>query len=248
MASDRHTLDNKQTKNVRVSRQMALPQRKISQAKATSKRTTFFLTNQEKEGDKTEELRQDDKSGASSKPKFNSVAKKVMMVNRAFLPVQRKISRSNSGSQSDGIGGRYGAHIASAPSESEESSRYNGRDPTPKENTYKMEPDGQFLPEKTKNIMQKILKSQLDGKKFSSAESKNLSVLLSDEIKGAVRENAMLERYKLVCVVYIGQLLGQGVHITSRCLWNTNFDAFSSATFQNDDLFAQASIFAVYVE
>ena len=57
-----------------------------------------------------------------------------------------------------------------------------------------------------------------------------------------------VERYKFVCVVWIGQVLGQGVHITSRCLWNARFDNFAQESFKNDQLFAQASIYAVFVE
>ena len=220
----------------------SVPLRKASQVKGPAKKTSFLLAGPEKEDEKPG----DDKAATSTKPKFNCVAKKIVMANRIFLPPQRKISRVNSGSpQTDAGGNRYGN---SSSSDCDETSRSTVKEMAMRENTYKMGPDSKFLPDDTKKRMETILKKRLEGKNYATSDATKLCALLSDEIKAAVRESAALDRHKLVCVVYIGQVLGQGVHVTSRCLWNAKFDAFSSATFHNDNLFAQASIFAVYLE
>ena len=42
-----------------------------------------------------------------------------------------------------------------------------------------------------------------------------------------------LMRYKLVFQVVLGELKGQGLKITSKSLWDTEFDNYSSYTFKN---------------
>ena len=116
------------------------------------------------------------------------------------------------------------------------------------ENTYKLKPDNFFLTEKARVIIGDVLKAHLSSKSYIAEDSKKLSVEISEEIKRKVKAEAPVERYKFVCVVWIGQQLGQGVHITSRCLWNAHFDNFAHESYENDHLFAQASIFAVFVE
>lgn len=119
---------------------------------------------------------------------------------------------------------------------------------TEMENTFEMDPKSIFVTEKVGGIIGEVLELHLKSKTYKADESKELSLKISDEIKRKVKEETLIERYKLVCIVWIGQDRGQGVYITSRCLWNSHFDNFAQNSYKNDDLFAQASVFALFVE
>lgn len=66
-------------------------------------------------------------------------------------------------------------------------------------------------------------------------------------IRARVKE-LMIPRYKIVILVHIGQLTGQSMQISSRCLWDTSNDTFASHFFKNSSLFGVASVYAVYFE
>lgn len=55
-------------------------------------------------------------------------------------------------------------------------------------------------------------------------------------------------RYKIVCIVHIGQLKDQGIQIASRCLWDSAHDSFATYEFKNRSLYAIASVYFVYNE
>ena len=234
---------------------MMEPSRKSSlQSKTPQKKTTFFLTSQEKgQREPSNDLKQAGEQDRL-KGKFASVARTVLLANRAFpSPVGRKVGRG----QNSGVNPNYQSEVplakftsstlAAASSVDDNSSLYLGEE-LMMENTYKMKPNNFFLTGKARVIIRDVLEEHLRSKSYVAEESKRLSVEISEEIKRKVKAEVLVERYKLVCVVWIGQQLSQGLHITSRCLWNAQFDNFAQESYGNDHLFAQASIFAVFVE
>ena len=46
----------------------------------------------------------------------------------------------------------------------------------------------------------------------------------------------------------MGALKGQGLKITSKCLWDTNSDNYTSYTYKNDDFYCTAMVFGLYNE
>lgn len=69
----------------------------------------------------------------------------------------------------------------------------------------------------------------------------------SQVIRARVKE-LMIPRYKVVVLVHIGQLTGQSMKITSRCLWDASTDTFASYSFKNSSLCGVGTVFAVYLE
>lgn len=57
-----------------------------------------------------------------------------------------------------------------------------------------------------------------------------------------------LPRYKIVCLVNIGEVKNQGVRMSSRCLWDPTNDTFATYEFTNGSLFATASVYGIYTE
>ena len=58
----------------------------------------------------------------------------------------------------------------------------------------------------------------------------------------------MIPRYKIICLVQIGELKSQGMRVGSRCLWDEANDTFSSHEFRNKSIYAVASVYGVYYE
>ena len=49
-------------------------------------------------------------------------------------------------------------------------------------------------------------------------------------------------------MVTVGEKNDQGVRMGSRCVWDTDRDTFSSATFENAHIYAVGVVYAVYYE
>ena len=117
------------------------------------------------------------------------------------------------------------------------------------ENTYRMEPeeDSKFLPGKCGDIISEILDAQLKGAKYESSTVSTLCKRISEDIKFRVKE-MKLPRYKIICQVFIGSKKGQSMEIVSRAVWDVKTDNFTSRNFENDSLFAVASVHCSYFE
>ena len=72
-------------------------------------------------------------------------------------------------------------------------------------------------------------------------------VKATEELKNCVK-GLGCNRYKFVCVVYLGSLQSQGMAITSRCLLDERFDRCSTACYRNPWLYVVASIYGVFYE
>jgi len=57
-----------------------------------------------------------------------------------------------------------------------------------------------------------------------------------------------IDRYKYVAVVHIGPTESTEIIIASRCLLKADFDTFASHSFNNQRLFAVATVYAFYRE
>lgn len=117
------------------------------------------------------------------------------------------------------------------------------------QNTYKLGPDPyeRFNADRVERVMKQILDSYLRGHSYNPVGAAQLSKTLTEVIKGKVKEMSF-PRYKIICLVLIGQKLGQGLEVASRSIWNTDTDNYASATFENHSLFAVASVYATYFE
>ncbi|CAK8676235.1 dynein light chain Tctex-type 5-B-like [Clavelina lepadiformis] len=115
------------------------------------------------------------------------------------------------------------------------------------ENSYQLEPFTHFPVAEIGLILENILSSSLADVSYKPDECRKLTKLISDDIKSKVKE-LDIPRYKIICMVHIGELSNQGLRISSRCLWNAKFDTFSSFEYKNSSLFAVACVYGVYFE
>lgn len=114
---------------------------------------------------------------------------------------------------------------------------------------HKTVPDNIFPTLSVEEHMRSLLRVRMDGVKYDALICKELSKSLAEEIKQDVKTYHNLSRYKLICVVNIGETQHQcDVRFGSRCLWNEKFDNFASSFYRNSHIFVVATIFGVYFE
>lgn len=121
--------------------------------------------------------------------------------------------------------------------------------PIKMQNTYRTEPNDadKFNATKVTKTVTSIMESFLSGEEYEHHKCSKLAQSLTDVIKARVRE-MHFPRYKIVCDVILGQNTDQGVHCTSRCVWNTSTDNYACATYKNNSIFAIAMVYGTYFE
>ena len=115
------------------------------------------------------------------------------------------------------------------------------------ENSYQMAPKKKFLPGKAREIIEETFQEKLNEVEYSPDTCSALAVELSELMKERIKA-MKLPRYKIICIVQIGQRLKQGIRIGSRCIWNTKFDSFATGEYCNSTLFAVGTAYAIYLE
>nr|XP_046265607.1 dynein light chain Tctex-type 5 isoform X2 [Scatophagus argus] len=115
------------------------------------------------------------------------------------------------------------------------------------ENTYQLGPYRRFPVPAVTDILRDVLTSYLQEEKYEVEWSQKMTKTICEVIKARVKD-LMIPRYKIVVLVHIGQLTGQGMQISSRCLWDASNDTFASYSFKNSSLFGVATVYAVYFE
>ncbi|XP_040000165.1 dynein light chain Tctex-type 5 isoform X2 [Xiphias gladius] len=111
----------------------------------------------------------------------------------------------------------------------------NARMAVTMENTYQMD------------ILKDVLTSYLQEEKYEAEWSQKMTKTICEVIRARVKD-LMIPRYKIVVLVHIGQLTGQSMQISSRCLWDASNDTFASYSFKNSSLLGVATVYAVYFE
>lgn len=116
------------------------------------------------------------------------------------------------------------------------------------ENSFKMKPDTSFNSERVRKLAEDILHGTFDGMKYERERCRQLALKASEELKDKVKAELGCNRFKFVCLVYLGSKQSQGMSITSRCLLDERFDRCATASFQNGSLFVVATIYGIYLE
>ncbi|KAK3592087.1 hypothetical protein CHS0354_019343 [Potamilus streckersoni] len=115
--------------------------------------------------------------------------------------------------------------------------------PMEMEASYRMEPYKKFNASTVEGIMKTVLEAKLDGYKYNPKFSANMIKVLSEEIKDGVKE-LNYDRYKIICIVHLGELKGQGLSIASRSSWDCNLDNYASYSSQKENTFCTAVVYA----
>ncbi|XP_072172453.1 uncharacterized protein [Diadema setosum] len=117
------------------------------------------------------------------------------------------------------------------------------------ENSYQLEPRERFsiYTNSIHDIIRSLVDSRLESMKYDAIRCSKEAEELSDLIKDRVKTLG-IRRYKLITLVHIGKLFGQGMQIGSRNSWDPQRDSFVSYRFQNSSLFCVVTVYGVYYE
>ena len=115
--------------------------------------------------------------------------------------------------------------------------------------TYRLEPreHERFYPAQVRQIIEKCITQKLEGLEFDHSKSKQWAEAIVVDIKDQTKQLS-IPSYKIVVQCVIGQVLGQGVRVASKCLWDEANDNYASYTFSNASLFCTGIVFGIYYE
>lgn len=115
------------------------------------------------------------------------------------------------------------------------------------ENSFKMVPDTKFNSDRARRLAEDILHRNFHDVKYEHGTCRKLVVKASEELKECVK-GLGCNRFKFVCVVYLGSLQSQGMAITSRCVMDERFDRCATVSYRNTSLYVVATIYRVFHE
>ncbi|KAJ8306373.1 hypothetical protein KUTeg_016918 [Tegillarca granosa] len=110
------------------------------------------------------------------------------------------------------------------------------------EPTYKMEPDKKFSSAEVEKVIKQVLYPTLNGMKYSPKLCCNIMKILSDDIKKRVKELGY-PRYKIVCILTLGEIKDQCAAVTSRCTWDPKVDNYASHTFKSKYIWCTGTVY-----
>ena len=115
------------------------------------------------------------------------------------------------------------------------------------ENTFVVRPQARFPAAAVRELLRALLAERLAPTaakdwKYSSEGTKPLADAIRARLKAL-----HLPRYKFVVHVVVGENRGQGFKLASRCLWDAACDDLATESYTNDNIFAVATVFGVYL-
>lgn len=110
-----------------------------------------------------------------------------------------------------------------------------------------MSPDILFNSDGARRLAEDILHRTFHGVKYEREKCRELVLKASEELKDSVKALGS-NRFKFVCMVYLGPLKSQGMCIASRCVMDERFDRCATASYRNPSLYAVATIYGIYRE
>ncbi|KAF8786513.1 dynein light chain Tctex-type 5-like [Argiope bruennichi] len=111
--------------------------------------------------------------------------------------------------------------------------------------TYQLEPTVTVKPGNIKSLAERALAEYFRDREYSATEMRDAVLQISSDIREEVR-NLLLDRYRIVCQVTVGENCDQDVAMAFLCLWKHEFDHYAVATYNGTDFFATALVFVVY--
>lgn len=115
------------------------------------------------------------------------------------------------------------------------------------EPTYRLKPSEKFSAAAVRRIMAEVVTERMTGVRYSPVTCSALSAHLADDVKERVKD-LHYDRYKIVCVVTMGERREQDVRIGGRCEWFTDTDNVASYNWQAEDVFCNVLVYGIYVD
>ncbi|XP_050522171.1 dynein light chain Tctex-type protein 2B-like isoform X2 [Daktulosphaira vitifoliae] len=116
------------------------------------------------------------------------------------------------------------------------------------QNTYRLESKNSFSETKALEVVQEEIEKYIKIEtKYDAQKAAGICAALSQAIRDRIHD-MNFDRYKIVCIVDIGEKKGQGVMSIVRFLRDSNKDKYIVKTYENNFLFVSIMIGALYYE
>ncbi|KAF7265581.1 hypothetical protein GWI33_021033 [Rhynchophorus ferrugineus] len=115
------------------------------------------------------------------------------------------------------------------------------------QNTYKLESDKPFNAEKVDKILKEVMEEALENLHYDSEKCPSQAKWAVGQIRHRVKQ-LDFDRYKLVCIVSIGEKNSQDVYATCRFLWDPEKDRYATYSMENTYVYGIAYCFGLYYE
>lgn len=115
--------------------------------------------------------------------------------------------------------------------------------------TYKLMPDEEqrFKPTTVYDLVAAVVRERFAEYEYSRFTAPKFAKSAAAAINDKLKELG-LPRYKYVTNVTVAQQYGQGLDVTSRCVWDTKTDSYTTVHISTPTLIVIASVHAVYFE
>lgn len=116
--------------------------------------------------------------------------------------------------------------------------------------TYQMESTKPFQPRICEMIIEKIIKRQINKRKFAKFDTKLTIALcrsLSEEILNNIKQRNY-DRYRIIVVVTVGEKYHQTFHQSTKFLWDAENDAFANYIYDRPDIYIIATVYGIYYD
>ncbi|CAG9861934.1 unnamed protein product [Phyllotreta striolata] len=114
-------------------------------------------------------------------------------------------------------------------------------------NTYQLESKNPFNPDKVKKILEEVMMEIVENLEYDPDLCAKQAKLASMMIRIKVKE-LNFDRYKIVCIVTIGEKKRQDLDIMCTFFWDSSKDRYSTYTIENNSVFGIAYCFGLYYE
>lgn len=102
-----------------------------------------------------------------------------------------------------------------------------------------------FKPLSAKEVIHEVLYDRLCTKTYNAQDAAQWTKDIADTIKERIKE-LKFKHYKYVVSVVLGEQHGAGIKMGTRCVWDTEADAYAFDSFINDTIFCVATVYAIY--
>ncbi|XP_018425033.1 PREDICTED: tctex1 domain-containing protein 2-like isoform X3 [Nanorana parkeri] len=98
-----------------------------------------------------------------------------------------------------------------------------------------------------KHILESYLPERMGDMKYDHTKVPSLVKLISEEVRTQVKK-VLPARYKMLCLVTMGERAQEDIAIVSRCLWDPHADNYVAHVYENSSFFCVVAVYTVFCE
>lgn len=111
--------------------------------------------------------------------------------------------------------------------------------------TYRLKSSNPFNRERCENIINRLMSKFIETYKYTAKSAQIHCQNISQEINRRLKL-CNYDRYRLICVVTIGEKSQQSCKCVAKFLWDPETDTYTNITYESSTCFVTVTVFALY--